>query len=511
MKKSKYSDIPSTIQVIANVFKNPSLLDNEKYTIIEEDFDNDFHKLLFGTIYKLHEKGAEKISIDDIENFLSSREIEYGIYKSNKGREYLSKIIEMAEPDNHEVYYDRMKKISLLRAFDNFGLDVSFIYDPNNITDLQKKQRQEDYLNNATLADIINKIEDKIDEIRINYSTNTISESHKAGDGLESLIERMRQTPDVGIPLYGNLINTVTRGARLKKFYLRSAPTGIGKSRTMIADACYAACNLIYDATLNCWINNGAKEKVLYISTELDIEEVQTMMLAFVSNVDEEKIINGSYSDEEYLRIKKAVNILKNSNLFIEIIPDFSLKDIENLVKTNIREHDVSYVFFDYIHSSLKILAEVSKITNGMKLREDNILFMLSAKLKDICNQYGIFLMSSTQLSNDYKDSDTPDQSLLRGSKAIADKIDVGAHLLPVTEKDLSSLETVLSSNIFDKPDLKLAIYKNRRAKYKGVYLWCKSDLGVCKVNPMFATDYRYELLSMQDLKIIVEKENELE
>jgi hypothetical protein len=136
---------------------------------------------------------------------------------------------------------------------------------------------------------------------------------------------------------------------------------------------------------------------------------------------------------------------------------------------------------------------------------------MLSAKLKDICNQYGIFLMSSTQLSNDYKDSDTPDQSLLRGSKAIADKIDVGAHLLPVTEKDLSSLESVLSSNIFDKQDLKLAIYKNRRAKYKGVYLWCKSDLGVCKVNPMLATDYRYELLSMQDLKIIVEKENELE
>lgn len=46
---------------------------------------------------------------------------------------------------------------------------------------------------------------------------------------------------------------------------------------------------------------------------------------------------------------------------------------------------------------------------------------MLSNKLKDICNQYGIFIMSATQLSGDYEHAEIPDQNLLRGAKAIAD------------------------------------------------------------------------------------------
>ena len=60
-------------------------------------------------------------------------------------------------------------------------------------------------------------------------------------------IEKFKEHPEVGVPLYGPLINTVTRGARLKKFYLRSAATGIGKTRSMIADCCYIGCNKLYD------------------------------------------------------------------------------------------------------------------------------------------------------------------------------------------------------------------------------------------------------------------------
>jgi hypothetical protein len=40
---------------------------------------------------------------------------------------------------------------------------------------------------------------------------------------------------------------------------------------------------------------------------------------------------------------------------------------------------------------------------------------MLSTKLKDICNQYGVFILSATQLNSGYVDSETPDQNLLRG------------------------------------------------------------------------------------------------
>lgn len=153
----------------------------------------------------------------------------------------------------------------------------------------------------------------------------------------------------------------------------------------------------------------------------------------------------------------------------------------------------------------MKILEEISTRSGGIKLREDNILFMLSTRLKDICNKYEVFLMSATQLNADYTESDTPDQNLLRGAKAIADKIDMGAILLGITEKDKQGLENLVGSNSFEMPTIKLSIYKNRRGRYKGIYLWCKADLGVCRVKPMFATTFAYELLNIDNLKINVE------
>lgn len=138
-------------------------------------------------------------------------------------------------------------------------------------------------------------------------------------------------------------------------------------------------------------------------------------------------------------------------------------------------------------------------------MREDNILFILSTHLKNICNQYGVFIMTATQLNAQYQDSETPDQNLLRGAKSIADRIDYGSILLSVKDNDLINLENILSTNVFDIPTIKLSIYKNRRGRYKGVYLWCKANLGTCRIQPMFCTDWGYNMLSIDDIRIRVE------
>lgn len=161
---------------------------------------------------------------------------------------------------------------------------------------------------------------------------------------------------------------------------------------------------------------------------------------------------------------------------------------------------------FDYIQTSLKILEEITKRSGGVRLREDNILFMLSARLKDLANKYGIFIMSATQLNGSYQDSETPDQNLLRGAKSIADRIDVGMILLNMTEQDIEKLAPILESNPNLKmPSVKLSIYKNRRGSYKGVYLWCAADLGTCRIEPQFCTSWRYEMQSIEDIKIMVD------
>ena len=116
--------------------------------------------------------------------------------------------------------------------------------------------------------------------------------------------------------------------------------------------------------------------------------------------------------------------------------------------------------------------------------------------------------MSATQLNTDYKTSETPDQNLLRGAKSIADRIDVGMIMMEVTEDDLVKLDSILSSNVnFETPTIKISIYKNRRGPYRGCYLWCSADLGTCRIYPQFCTSWRYEMKSIEDIKVIVEEE----
>lgn len=502
---SKYNDSSAVIQVIGNVFNNPSLLDDDdKYNITDEDFASEFHRVIFGSIYKIHELGAKETDLKTISDYFESHPKSGAIYRQQKGEEWLIKASKSATPLAFDYYYDRLKKMTLLRVYDSYGIDVSDIYDPDNILDMKKKQTQEELLDNCTLVDIADKISDKVELIKAQYVDEIQNTHAQAGENIFDLIESFKVCPEVGIPLYGPLINTVTRGARLKKFYLRSAATGVGKTRSMIADACFIACDMIYDDLLG-WIKTGPNNPTLFVTTEQEISEIQTMMLAFISNVNEDKILNGNYTGDEEARVYKAGEILSRAPLYVEELPDFNLNDIENTIKRNIRDHDVLYVFHDYIHTSLKILEEITKRAGGVRLREDNILFMLSNRLKDLCNQYGIFIMSATQLNGSFKDSDSPDQTLLRGAKSIADKVDYGSIILSVTQRDIEALDSVLSKNAFDVPILKISVYKNRRGKYKGIYLWCKADLGTCRIIPMFCTDYNYGLVQIDDLTVEVE------
>ena len=158
--KSKYVDTTAIIQVIGTVFNYPQLLDlTDKYMITENDFVEDFHKIVFGSIYKLYDLGAENINVESICDFLSSRPKSEAIFKKEKGEEWLLKASEQSISSAFDYYYGRMKKMSLLRAYESYGVDVNFIYDPDNVLDAKKKQLQEERLDNSSLEEIATRVE----------------------------------------------------------------------------------------------------------------------------------------------------------------------------------------------------------------------------------------------------------------------------------------------------------------------------------------------------------------
>ena len=106
----RYCDVSAIVQVIGNIYNNVSLLDYENYHFNEDDFPEQFHKILFGSIYNLHALGAKDVTLNAIEDYLTQRPTSYAVYKTNKGHEYLEQISKQVDAATFDYYYKRMKK-----------------------------------------------------------------------------------------------------------------------------------------------------------------------------------------------------------------------------------------------------------------------------------------------------------------------------------------------------------------------------------------------------------------
>lgn len=498
-------DPKAALQVITCLYNSPSLLDDSgKYFFKKQDFPNEFHRVLLRTIQRLHDNGVNVITLQTFEDKISNYPEEYAIYKAHNGAQWIVNNKDIAQLSGFDYYYSRLKKFTLLREYQNIGCDIRKVYDPNEIFDAKKIQRQEEFLDELTLDNLAKIFEKDIEEVRRVYVNNSVDEAELIGSNLSETINDFLREPEVGVPMYGWGVNTITRGMRLGKLYLRSAPTGIGKTRTMVADACYCACTEMWDSKEQKWVNIGSGNPVLYIATEQELDEIQTMALAFLAEVDEEHILTGSYQFGEKDRVDYAIKILQKAQFWVECIPDFSLQDIENCIKRNLTDpnRNVQWIFFDYVHTSMKMMEEISRRAGGIKMREDQFLSQMSIKLKELCVKYGVFILTSTQLNGDYQTSKTPDQNLLRGAKAIADKADFGSILLEVTQEDLENIQGYLEENGWPTPNVKMSIYKNRRGKFNKGYLWMVADRATCRFNGWFYTDYKYKPYTIGNLNI---------
>ena len=128
MAGSKYYDTTAAIQVIGCVLNNPHLLDDDgTYSFSENDFSNEFHRVIFGSLHNLYNMGTTNLNTKTLEDYLQNRPNSLAIYNANKGAEWLHKTFKIAELENFDYYYSRLRKMTLLRAYDDIGLNVSWI------------------------------------------------------------------------------------------------------------------------------------------------------------------------------------------------------------------------------------------------------------------------------------------------------------------------------------------------------------------------------------------------
>lgn len=95
------------------------------------------------------------------------------------------------------------------------------------------------------------------------------------------------------------------------------------------------------------------------------------------------------------------------------------------------------------------------------------------------------------------------DQNCIRGSKAIADKIDIGLIGVRIQDEERKQIEAIWNELKFQKkstrdPNIVIDIYKNRRGELNCVKIFRYFDFGTCRCYDLFITDASYK--SVQDV-----------
>lgn len=496
------SDNTASRQIIGSLMINP-LLFLEYPDLTASDFDLKIGKICFVVIRKLFDAGAQKLTPIEVDQEIEKYNNSAIIYRQENGLEFLKAAYEYAEPSNFGLYYARLKKYALLRRLKKEHYDISDFYiedgDPRQETDVQL------HFEAASLEDILNAVETKYNIIRNDFLNNGKA-SGDPSSGIFALIDELQKTPNIGPSIEGKIFSSACRGARPGCFYLKSASTAAGKTRTSVFDACRLAYPERWSFEKETFISivdrdTGeccAPRKVLFIVTEMDKEELQTIMLAYLSGVNEAHILTGQYELGELSRVKYAARIMEKYSgyFYIEEISEPNLVNVEAAIKKYATLYEVGYVFFDYIHSTASLINEFAKNSLG----EHTILMMFANQLKQLAKDYNLFIFSATQVNATAMgdDGEFKNEMSIRGSKAVSDKCDVGYVMTKVNEKLWNSVVPTLrqaaragkiDANILEfAPTHVIDIYKMRRGQFKNVRIWIYLHLGTGQRKDLFIT-----------------------
>ena len=469
------------LSVLGNACNNLNLIRDRNYDINQNDFDDIFHKQLFGAIQNLAlEKDINEIDGYTIATYLSNYPVQYERFKQSNGIDFVADMKALGNNTSFDYNYKMLKKFSLLRRFHSIGMNITEIYNPDSLNVLSIES-QIKKLERLSIDEIKQHFKSKLIEIDMEFQTKGDSFSFRAGDDIEELIERCKKNQNWGVTFQSKLFNAVFGGMQGSKLLIRSSGSGGGKSRQAIGDMCNIACSERYNPKTNQWIKRENTEDVVFISTELTKDELHLAMLCTIAGVKEEKIKFGKTDAEEDLRIQRAVQILKVSKIHCEYSSNFSITEIENIIERNIIRNGAKYVFFDYIQVTSNLATELNNLF-GYVLREDQMLNQLSTALKNLANKYDVFISTSTQLNRNYKVDNIPDATWLRGGMAVLDKADYGVITMRVTKADLDKIKPILENRFGANPTHCHHIIKNRGGKWTGITLWVVMDLDTINV-----------------------------
>lgn len=504
----KYNDARAACYVLSALLKNTRLLVSRERPLDESYFINKTHKALYVVIENLQKMGLQQIKLGDVESYLATHDqLTYKrFFEVGDETEWILELLELETDDyNYNYYYDIVRKFAFLRAKLLTGQDVTDILDMNE-PDGRVLDEQYSRFVETPLNDLIKEFDKRNIEVKSKFIQRKEEDSRKSGDNAEQLFEELKIAPAMGWNHAGGpVLNTISRGCRRGMLTIESRESGCGKTRQGIAQCCLLACDTLWDYETNSYQPNpyGETVPVLYVGTEMKLyEEIEPMIWAIISGVPEDKIRQQAMSKAEEKRVLEAIQIAKRAEIYLENEPDYTCSFIEYKVDEYKTLHNIGALIFDYIELIPTLTAEYVQLTKGVAAREDMVLLHLSTELKNIANEYDIYVHAYTQIANDARrDESIRDSGAIKGSKSLQARADLGIVTMRPTIKELKALEPIIQ-RYGKEPNLCFNVYKNRGGTLVMVKVWSYLNMGNMRIENLFTTRWNFVLEKVDETYI---------
>ena len=497
------SDKRAILQVLGCLLLDSTLIEDVDRPLDKEDFSIEmFYRYLYVAIFNLHYKGVEKIDEYAIDSYLSKFPDQYKVFEANKGLEWISDAMSMAQLSNYDYWYHRVRKFSLLRYYEKNGLDTRSIYD-GNTADANNTAEENLKFDNLTEQGIVDWVNDHFVAVpEVAYCGSQAVDSCQAGEGMLELIDELLETPDYGYPMASLALNTLTRGLRPGTLTIRAATSGAGKTRNFLMDACNLAVPYVYDEEKGDFVYTGHCVPTLFYGIEMSLREYKSIIIAAVSKVNESHIIKGTYEEGELERVRKAAQYIQESPLELIHCDDYTIREVENTVKKYILQKGIEVFIFDYIQTTARLNGEESQ-KSSIRLQEYQVLVEFSRRLKALAERTQIAVLAGVQLKPDSKDLVYKDEQAFAGSKQLVFKIDAGVILSKPREIEKKKLEKITRHMIMC-PEINLLqwCFKIRGGELTSIIVCSNINLGTMTIKDIFVTDYDFNLINIDFTKI---------
>jgi len=376
--------------------------------VLEEDFYQTEHKLIFKTIKDLQDLG-KPIDLITVQETLEGNGDLPELVKLG-GKNYLTLLAkETPSVANIESYAEIIKQRSNLRKL------------ITAVDQISKTARESD---SSSSDQVIDNAEERILSLRDDFKRSAGPKEIRDLLGpVYSFIQEANESGDslIGVSTGFSEIDEITLGFQRSDLIVIAGRPSMGKTAL--------ALNIAEN------VARQTDRTVLIFSMEMSAEQVVRRFISSIANIDLQRLMRGQLQDNDWEGIDKALSVLSNKKILLDDTPALSPTELRARSRRVKRENkDLAMIVVDYIGlmqipgKSENRVTEISEI---------------SRSLKALAKELDVPVVAISQLNRavESRPNKRPILSDLRDSGAIEQDADVIAFLYRHEYYDRSDLE----------------------------------------------------------------------